>query len=55
MDGISALFVLLMMFVFLKGSAPLFLFALYIVSGLIRFDWGRWLLKPEARYEAAGH
>ena len=42
-------------FVFLKGSAPLFLFGLYIVSGLIRFDWGRWLLKPEARDEAPNH
>lgn len=36
-------------FVFLKSSAPLFLFALYIVSGLIKFDWGQWILKPEAR------
>ena len=42
-------------FVFLKGSAPLFLFGLYIVSGLIRFDWGMWLLKPEARDEAVHH
>ena len=39
-------------FVFLKSSAPLFLFALYIVSGLIRFDWGSWILRPEARDEA---
>ena len=38
-------------FVFLRSGAPLFLFALYIVSGLIRFDWGQWLLKPEAREE----
>lgn len=48
-------FALLTMFVlsfaFLKGSAPLFLFGLYILSGLIRFDWGMWLLKPEAREE----
>ena len=44
-----------MSFVFLKGSAPMFLFALYIVSGLIRFDWGMWLLKPEARDEAVDH
>ena len=36
-------------FVFLKSSAPLLLFAMYIVSGLIRFDWGQWILKPEAR------
>ena len=42
-------------FVFLKSGAPLFLFALYIVSGLIRFDWGMWLLKPEARDEALSH
>lgn len=36
-------------FVFLRGAAPLFLFTLYIISGLIRFDWGLWLLRPEAR------
>ena len=42
-------------FVFLKSSAPLFLFALYIVSGLISFDWGQWLLKPEFRDEALSH
>lgn len=41
-------------FVFLKRHAPLFLFGLYIVSGLIRFDWGQWLLRPEARDEALG-
>ena len=34
-------------FIFLKNSAPLFLFAIYIISGLIRFDWGQWLLKNE--------
>ena len=33
-------------FIFLKSSAPLFLFALYIISGLIKFDWGQWILKP---------
>lgn len=38
-------------FVFLKSSAPLFLFAIYIISGLIKFDWGQWILKPEAREE----
>ena len=32
-------------FIFLKNSAPLFLFSLYIISGLIRFDWGTWILK----------
>ena len=42
-------------FVFLRSGAPLFLFALYIVSGLIRFDWGQWLLKQEARDEAISH
>ncbi len=42
-------------FVCLKSSAPLFLFALYIVSGLIKFDWGQWILKPEARDEALSH
>lgn len=39
-------------FVFLKRHAPLFLFAMYIISGLIHFDWGNWLLRPEARDEA---
>ena len=38
-------------FIFLKSSAPLFLFALYIVSGLIRFDWGTWILKHEQEAE----
>lgn len=40
-------------FVFLGSAAPLFLFALYIVSGLIRFDWEQWLLLPEARNQEA--
>ncbi|MBQ7262359.1 MAG: CDP-diacylglycerol--serine O-phosphatidyltransferase, partial [Synergistaceae bacterium] len=40
-------------FAVLRGAAPLFLFALYILSGLIRFDWGRWLLRPEARRDDA--
>lgn len=39
----------LISFVFLKNSAPLFLFAMYITSGLIHFDWGQWILKPEAK------
>lgn len=39
-------------FIFLKRHAPLFLFTMYIISGLIRFDWGQWLLRPEARDEA---
>ena len=42
-------------FVFMKSAAPMFLFALYIVSGLVRFDWGQWILKPEARDEALEH
>ena len=57
-DGVkcSVLFsMFILSFVFLKKSAPLFLFALYIVSGLIHFDWGQWLLKPEARDEALDH
>ena len=43
--ALFSLFVL--SFIFLKSSAPLFLFALYITSGLIRFDWGQWILKNE--------
>ena len=57
-DGVKCLALFSMMvlsFVFLKKSAPLFLFSLYIVSGLIRFDWGQWLQKPEAREEAIEH
>ncbi len=42
-------------FVLLRRSAPLFLFSLYIISGLIRFDWGTWLLLPEAREESFSH
>lgn len=42
-------------FVFLKKHAPLFLFAIYILSGLLRFDWGQWILRPEARDEALSH
>ena len=54
-DGMKCLLLFSMMvlsFVFMKKGAPMFLFAMYIVSGLIRFDWGQWLLKPEARDEA---
>lgn len=57
-DGLKCLALFSMMvlsFVFLKKVAPMFLFALYIVSGLVGFDWGRWLLKPEARDEAIDH
>ena len=52
---IALLTMFVVSFVLLKASAPLFLFALYIVSGLIRFDWGQWLLKPEFRDEALSH
>lgn len=49
----TALFSLFVLsFMFLKRHAPLFLFAMYIISGLIRFDWGQWILRPEARDEA---
>lgn len=57
-DGLKCLALFSMMvlsFVFLKKVAPMFLFALYIVSGLVGFDWGQWLLKPEARDEAIDH
>jgi CDP-diacylglycerol--serine O-phosphatidyltransferase len=40
---------LVISFACLRGAAPLFLFALYILGGLIRFDWGEWLLRAEAR------
>ena len=51
-----ALFTLLTLsFVVLRKNAPLFLFSLYIISGLIHFDWGQWLLRPEARDEAYSH
>lgn len=33
-------------FTLIRGAAPLALFAIYIVSGLLRFDWGEWLLLP---------
>ena len=42
-------------FILLRKSAPLFLFTLYIITGLIHFDWGKWLLRPEARDEAYSH
>ena len=31
-------------FVLLHGAAPLVFFSVYIVSGLLRFDWEEWLL-----------
>jgi CDP-diacylglycerol--serine O-phosphatidyltransferase len=33
--------------VLLRSAAPLALFSLYIVSGLLRFDWGEWLLRTD--------
>ncbi|MBQ9419934.1 MAG: CDP-diacylglycerol--serine O-phosphatidyltransferase [Synergistaceae bacterium] len=43
-----ALFTLLAgSFITLKSGAPLFLFAMYIASGLIKFDWGTWLLRHD--------
>ena len=38
-------------FALFRSGAPLFLFALYILGGLIRFDWGGWLLRPEAKQD----
>ncbi len=34
-------------FIYLKSMAPLFLFSLYILGGLIKFNWGEWLLKSD--------
>jgi CDP-diacylglycerol--serine O-phosphatidyltransferase len=34
-------------FVLLRGAALLVLFSVYIASGLLRFDWGEWLLLQE--------
>lgn len=34
-------------FVLLRGAAPLALFSVYIASGLLRFDWGEWLLRSD--------
>lgn len=42
---------LVLSFAFLRNAAPLFLFLAYVLSGLLHFDWGRWLLRPEARDE----
>jgi len=33
-------------FVLLQGAAPLLFFVVYIISGLLRFDWEKWLLLP---------
>lgn len=32
--------------VLFRGAAALILFSIYIASGLLRFDWGEWLLRP---------
>ena len=40
---------------FLRGAAPLAMFAIYIVSGLLRFDWGEWLLLPTTSAEEHVH
>jgi CDP-diacylglycerol--serine O-phosphatidyltransferase len=34
-------------FLLLRGSAPLALFSLYVVSGFLRFDGGEWLLRVD--------
>ncbi|MDR1741312.1 MAG: CDP-diacylglycerol--serine O-phosphatidyltransferase [Synergistaceae bacterium] len=34
-------------FAFLGSAAPLALFIIYIASGLLRFDWGEWMLARE--------
>ena len=33
-------------FILLHGAASLVFFSVYIISGLLRFDWERWLLLP---------
>ena len=38
-------------FVIAKSAAPLILISLYIVSGLLRFDWGKWLSLPDSAPE----
>jgi CDP-diacylglycerol--serine O-phosphatidyltransferase len=38
-------------FVLLHGAAPLAFFSIYVVSGLLRFDWGQWLLRSEDEVE----
>jgi CDP-diacylglycerol--serine O-phosphatidyltransferase len=35
--------------VLFRSSAPLILFSIYILSGFLRFDWGKWLCLPEER------
>ncbi|MDR1732525.1 MAG: CDP-diacylglycerol--serine O-phosphatidyltransferase [Synergistaceae bacterium] len=42
-------------FTFLKEAAPLALFSIYIVSGLLRFDWGEWLLRPDRTEADVSH
>jgi CDP-diacylglycerol--serine O-phosphatidyltransferase len=38
-------------FVILQKAAPLAFFSVYITSGLLRFDWGQWLLRFEDEAE----
>ena len=50
---LALLLLLSLSFLFLGSAAPLFLFSLYILSGLLRFDWEQWLMLPEARNQEA--
>ena len=33
-------------FVFLRSAGPLAAISIYVISGLVRFDWGKWLSLP---------
>jgi CDP-diacylglycerol--serine O-phosphatidyltransferase len=51
-DKKKCLFVLttfVIVFAALKNSAPLALFSVYILGGVLRCDWSEWLLKEDAR------
>lgn len=50
---LALLLLLSLSFLFLGSAAPLFLFSLYILSGLLRLDWEQWLMLPEARNQEA--
>jgi CDP-diacylglycerol--serine O-phosphatidyltransferase len=41
-------------FVLLHGTAPLLFFSVYILSGLLRFDWEKWLLLHTEEGAAGG-
>ncbi|GHS95205.1 CDP-diacylglycerol--serine O-phosphatidyltransferase [Synergistales bacterium] len=43
------LIVFIVVFATLKNSAPLALFSVYVLSGVLRFDWSEWLLLEQAR------